>query len=431
MATAPASVELTPTPTLVGKAPVQKKQADEPQPLASAAPLHKYLLLTFFCLGQFLNTLNNSAVLPALPSITHNVHLTESDTVWLLAAYQATFASFLLISGHVLDIYSPKPMFIIGTTFFRAISLRGGFVNDCIVLIVLQALQGIGASLTIPSALSLLVQMFPEPAEQARVIGLFGATAAIGNILGTMVGAIFVQYVSWQWIFWLITMIVLLIAAVCIYLIPTTPHHKDTKVSQLDFVGISTLTAAIILFVYMLTTGSISPWASAGVLVLLFISVALVIAFFIWEIHIGEKNTALPPKLWFYPNFAVLFAVALMPYFWWIQIYLTFSPYWQDVLHWSSIITGIKFLPLGIVGGFIMSNGRRIARLGRPKILILGSLSLSLAASLMLPFTAQLRNQYLPLVFPAFIIGTVGTAVVFVLTNIVFFRTTPPKYAGT
>ncbi|KAG8704900.1 hypothetical protein FRC08_001952 [Ceratobasidium sp. 394] len=101
--------------------------------------------------------------------------------------------------------------------------------------------------------------MFPEPAEQARAIGLFGATAVIGNVLGTMVGVIFVQYSSWRWIFWLIAMIALPIAAACIYLIPTKPRHNDTKVSQLDFVGVSTLTAAIILFVYSLTTDSVSP----------------------------------------------------------------------------------------------------------------------------------------------------------------------------
>ncbi|KAG8697009.1 hypothetical protein FRC08_006788 [Ceratobasidium sp. 394] len=88
-------------------------------------------------------------------------------------------------------------------------------------------------------------------------------------------------------------MIALPIAAACIYLIPTTPRHNGTKVSQLDFVGVSTLTAAIILFVYALTTGSVSPWTSAGVLVPLFVSVALVVAFFVWETRVDEKNAAL------------------------------------------------------------------------------------------------------------------------------------------
>ncbi|KAG8727443.1 hypothetical protein FRC12_022496 [Ceratobasidium sp. 428] len=202
----------------------------------------------------------------------------------------------------------------------------------------------------------MLVQIFPEPVEQARAISMFAASAAIGNILGTIIGAVFVQYASWRWVFWIIAVIALPIAVACIFLIPTTPRCNDTKVSQLDFVGVSTLTAAIILFVYALTTGSVSPWASAGVLVPLFIPVALVAAFFVWEARVDEKNAALPPKLWFYPNFAVLFAVALVPYFWWIQVYLTFVPYWQEVLHWSSIMTGVKFLPLAVTGGTVAAK---------------------------------------------------------------------------
>ncbi|KAG8734428.1 hypothetical protein FRC12_018535, partial [Ceratobasidium sp. 428] len=346
IASTPTSIELNSCPTLVAGAPTSDKSATEPKSITSVPQWLKYLLLAFFCLGQFLDTFNNSAVLPALPIITRSIDLTESDAVWLLAAYQATFASFLLISGRVSDVYSPKPVFIVGTIFFGTISLGAGFVNGRIVLIVLRALQGIGASLTIPSALGMLVQIFPEPTEQARAISMFAASAAIGNILGTIIGALFVQYASWRWVFWIIAVVALPIAIACIFLIPTTPRRDDTKASQLDFVGVSTLTAAIILFVYALTTGSVSPWASAGVLVPLFISVALVAAFFVWEARVDEKNAALPPKLWFYPNFVVLFAVALVPYFWWIQVYLTFVPYWQEVLHWSSIMTGVKLCVL-------------------------------------------------------------------------------------
>ncbi|KAG8684069.1 hypothetical protein FRC09_015640 [Ceratobasidium sp. 395] len=412
MASTPNSIELNSCPTLVADTLTNDKSVTEPKSIA-----------------LFLDTFNNSAVLPALPIITRSIDLTESDAVWLLAAYQATFASFLLISGRVSDVYSPKPVSVVGTVFFGAISLGAGFVNDRIVLIVLRALQGIGASLTIPSALGMLVQIFPEPVEQARAISMFAASAAIGN--STIIGALFVQYASWRWVFWIIAVIALPIAVACIFLIPTTPRRDDTKVSQLDFVGVSTLTAAIILFVYALTTGSVSPWASAGVLVPLFISVALVTAFFVWEAHVDEKNAALPPKLWFYPNFAVLFAVALVPYFWWIQVYLTFVPYWQEVLHWSSIMTGVKFLSLAVTGGIITINGERISRLGRSKLLIIGGLCLELIGTIMLPFSDKPHDEYWPLVFPALLIGTPGTATIFVLTNISFFRNTPPEYAGT
>ncbi|KAF8599786.1 MFS general substrate transporter [Ceratobasidium sp. AG-I] len=428
----PLSVELSPAPTLVFPDTTENtKEAVQYQSLASARPFRKYALLAIFCLGQFLDTSNTAAVFPALPAMTAGVGLIESDSVWLVAAYQATFASFLLISGRVSDIYSPKPAFIAGTAFFGAVSLGAGFVNDRIVLIVLRALQGIGASLTIPSALNLIVQTFPDPSEQVRAIGFFGAAAATGNVLGTLVGAILVQYASWRWVFWFIALIALPIAASCVYLIPKTPSHEGTKASQLDFVGVSALITAIILFIYALTTGSISSWKSAGVLAPFFVSVALMIAFFLWEAHVDEKNASLPPKLWFYSNFAVLVALAFVPYFWWAQVSLTFSPYWQDDLHWSAIMTGVKFLPIGIFGGSVMLNSARIANLGRPKLLTLGGLILALIASIMLIFSANLRDRYWPLVFPAFIIGTIGNAVIFVITNITIFQTTPAEYAGT
>ncbi|KAF8605945.1 MFS general substrate transporter [Ceratobasidium sp. AG-I] len=399
--------------------------------LANTKPLRKYILLAVFCLGQFLDTFNNSAMFPAIPAVSRDVGLTESDAVWLFASYQATFASFLLISGRISDVYSPKPVFIIGTALFGLISLGGGFANDKITLLILRALQGIGASLTIPSSLNLIVQMFPDPQEQSRAIGLFGAIGSFGNLLGTIIGAILVEYTSWSWIFWLIALLAVPISISCIFLIPKTPRNLENKKTSFDFVGVFLLTVSVILFVYALTSGSVEGWKSAGVLAPLFVSIALAVSFFVWEAKIDKDGAALPPKLWFYKNFAVLFAVALMPYFWWVQIYLTFSPYWQDHLGWSSLMAGIKFLPLGIFSAPILCNAARIARWGQPKWMILGGLIFALIATALLPFSAKLEDRYWPLDFPAFVIGTIGTTFVFVFTNINMFRTTPARYAGT
>ncbi|QRV78217.1 major facilitator superfamily transporter [Ceratobasidium sp. AG-Ba] len=433
-------METTPAPNAAPSLTTTVAETDGPDntktttpeaPLAQLPSIQKNVLLAIFCLGQFLDIMNTSAMFPALPATSSAVGLTESDSVWLFAAYQATFAGFLLISGRISDIYGPKPAFVVGSLFFGATSLGAGFLSNRIALLVLRALQGVGASHTIPSALSMIVQMFPESSKQHRAIGLFGASGAIGNVLGTIVGAILVQYTSWRWIFWVIAIVSIPSATACIFLIPKTTGRKGAKVSQLDFIGISLLIAAIVILVYALTTGSVAGWRSGGVLAPFFVSIALFVAFFVWETRVDESNAALPPKLWFYPNFAVLFGTALMPYFWWMQMYLTYSPYWQDYLHWSTIITGVKFLPLGLLSGPIMMNGGHIASIGRPKLLIVSGLILAIIATIMLPFSARLSDRYWPLVFPAFIIGSTGTAVVFVLTNISIFRTTPPEYAGT
>ncbi|QRV74162.1 major facilitator superfamily transporter [Ceratobasidium sp. AG-Ba] len=364
---------------------------------------------------------------PAIPAICRDVGLTDSDSVWLFAAYQVTFASFLLISGRISDVYSPKPVFVLGTAFFGLTTLGGGFPHDKISFLVLRALQGIGASLTIPSSLNLIVQMFPDPQEQGRAIGWFSSVGCIGNVSGTIVGAILVQYASWRWIFWLISIIAVPISISCVILIPKTPRNPEHKKATFDFVGVFVLTTSTILFVYALTSGSVEGWKAPGVLAPLFVSVALAVSFFIWETRIDEASASLPPKLWFYRNFAVLFAVALMPYFYWVQIYLSLSPYWQDHLGWSSIISAVKFLPLGLVAGPITINAGRISQLGQPKWMILGGLTLSLIGSIMFPFSP---GRYWQIDFPAFIIGTAGTSVVFVLTSINIFRATPSHYAG-
>ncbi|KAG8760786.1 hypothetical protein FRC11_014919 [Ceratobasidium sp. 423] len=212
--------------------------------------------------------------------------------------------------------------------------------------------------------------------------------------------------------------------------------YPDWQVAILGSKGRSTnirefSLAAIVLFVYALTTGSVSGWRSGGVLAPFLVSIGFFVAFFFWETRVDEANAALPPKLWFYPNFAVLFGTALMPCFWYMQMYLTFSSYWQDYLNWSTMVTGVKFLPLGIMAGPIMVGAGRIAAIGRPKVLILGGLALAFVATIMLPFSARLNDRYWPLVFPAFVIGSGGTAVVFLLANISIFQTTPPAYAGT
>ncbi|CAE6469608.1 unnamed protein product [Rhizoctonia solani] len=112
-------------------------------------------------------------------------------------------------------------------------------------------------------------------------------------------------------------------------------------------------------------------------------------------------------------------------------MYLTFSAYWQDHLHWSSIMAGVKFLPLGIIAGPIMICAGRVTRIGKPKWMLLGGLAAELVATVLLPFSDRLDDRYWPLDFPAFIIGTAGTSVVFILANVTIFRTTPSRYAGT
>ncbi|OSD00393.1 MFS general substrate transporter [Trametes coccinea BRFM310] len=400
------------------------------------SPVRRYVLLLIFCLAQFLDAFNNSALFSAIPSLVISLDMSEAESTWIISAFQLTFASFLLISGRISDVYNPKYAFIGGVSVLGIFSIGAGFVNSKIPLIVLRALSGIAASMTIPSALTLLVNVFTEPSEQARAIGVFGGCGAVGNVLGLIIGAIFVQYASWSWVFWFVALVALPIALACIFLIPAQEPRvedlagrREARWKSLDIVGVSILTAALILFIFAITSGTTSGWGSATVLAPLIISVFMVAAFFYYETTIPADKAAIPPKTWFLPNFSVLFGTALLPYFWWTTIFTIFTTLWQDIWHWSVISTAIHMLPIGVLA-FSMSFTGSLSRFINPKWIILFGETLCLIATLLLAF-ADRPDRYWPFIFPAFILGSAGAMLTYTHTNIAIFRTTPASMAGT
>ncbi|KDQ57949.1 hypothetical protein JAAARDRAFT_193433 [Jaapia argillacea MUCL 33604] len=418
------AVPLSPAVTLVNEG--------RPRPTSKA---RKYVLLIVFCLAQFLDSFNNSALFSAVPALTLSLHINESESSWLFSAFQLTFASFLLVSGKISDLYNPKVAFIVGVAGLGVISTGAGFSNNKIIIIILRAFMGIVASLTIPSALTLLVKVFPEPLEQARAIGIFGGCGAIGNVLGLLIGALFTQYTSWSWVFWFVAIIAIPVGFICVFIIPPQPSGKRDGESQkerfkrLDIIGVSALTIALILFIFALTTGATGSWASAMVIVPLVISFALIGFFIYWETLLPEDGAAVPPKTWFLPNFSVLFGSALLPYFWWTTVFLIYTNLWQSVYHWEIIEAAIHMIPIGVMA-FAMSFTGPLSRVISPKWLILTGQGLMMIACVLLAL-ADTPDKYWPMVFPAFVLGSTGAMLTFTHNNIAIFRTGPPSMAGT
>jgi MFS family permease len=142
---------------------------------------HKHLLLWLFCGAEFMDAFIASALFPAINVLEKDLHISDANITWAFSAYSATFAAFLLISGRVADVYSARMCFIVGCVILGAFSLGGGFVHSAIPMFLLRAFAGVGAAMTVPSALSLIVEWFPEPSEQAQAISFFGGSSALGN----------------------------------------------------------------------------------------------------------------------------------------------------------------------------------------------------------------------------------------------------------
>jgi len=163
----------------------------------------KHFMLFLFCFAEFMDSFIGSALYPAIRAIQGDLNVGDAEITWAFAAYSATFSAFLLISGRVSDVYSARPCpepfserveadpsitlfftgwsFIVGAFILAAFSLGSGFSHDKVTLFTLRACAGIGAAMTVPSALSLIIEWFPQPDEQARGIAFFGGSGALGN----------------------------------------------------------------------------------------------------------------------------------------------------------------------------------------------------------------------------------------------------------
>jgi len=393
------------------------------------------ILLLLFCFTSFIDAFSNCALFSAIPIISDQLNISNSNAVWLISGYQLTFASFLLVSGRLSDIYNPNAVFVLGATFIGAFTLGAGFTRQQVPLIVLRALMGIGAALTVPSALNLIVHLYPEPVAQGKAIALFGVCGALGNILGLIIGALFVSYASWPWVFYFMSIVGFVLAIGVGVLSPSIKRPSASisdrllRFQRLDLIGVSILTAAQVLFIYGVTTGSSTGWPKANCLAPLIISVFLTIGFVIWENRLPEEMACIPASIWSYTNFGILLAAAFLPYTYWSVVQLGFSWYWQDVFGWRAIIAAVHFLPLGIASFIVTGFVPAMHKAFGIKWVLVGSHVLTIIGTILLPF-ANTPARYWSFAFPGFVLGTSGMAIAFSTVNISIFAVTPRKIAG-
>src|SRR5919198_2043261 len=160
-----------------------------------------WVVLVLICIAQFMVVLDATIVNVALPSIQQDLHLTEGNLQWIVNAYTLVFGGFLLLGGRAGDLLGRKRLFLIGLVVFTAASLLDGLASSEGMLIGARALQGLGAALVSPAALSIISTTFAEGAERARALGVWAAIAIGGSAVGLILGGVLTPYFSWPWVF--------------------------------------------------------------------------------------------------------------------------------------------------------------------------------------------------------------------------------------
>jgi EmrB/QacA subfamily drug resistance transporter len=337
----------------------------------SIAPERKWLALALLAAAQFVVVLDASIVNVALPSIGRDLHFSQDNLSWVINAYTLTFGGFLLLGGRMADLLGRRRLFISGLILFALASLAGGLSTTDTQLVIARAVQGLGAALLSPAALSLVTVIFKEGAERNKALGVWGAVAGSGGAVGVMLGGMLTQWAGWEWVLFVNVPIGLIAAAIAPRLLP---ESRNTGARHFDFAGAVSVTAGLSILVYALVDAASAGWGSTQTIGLIALSVVLIGAFVVIERNSKAPLVPFPGIFRIRTitgiNLTALFiAASLFSMFFFISLYM------QQVLGYDALKAGISYLPLAF--GIIVSAGAASAlttRFGFKPTLIAGLL---------------------------------------------------------
>ena len=241
---------------------------------------NKWLALALLAAAQFVVVLDASIVNVALPSIGGDLHFSQDDLSWVVNAYVLVFGGFLLLGGRLADLLGRRRMFIVGLILFSAASLAGGLATSAGWLVAARAVQGLGAALLSPAALSLVTVMFAEGSERNKAMGVWGAVAGSGGAVGVLLGGMLTEWAGWEWVLFVNVPIGIAAAMLAPRLLPESRNEGER---HFDIAGAVTITAGLSLLVYALVDANSAGWGSTQTLGLSAIAVALIGAFYVIE----------------------------------------------------------------------------------------------------------------------------------------------------
>lgn len=305
----------------------------------------RWLALMVLCLGVLMIVLDTTIVNVALPSVRADLGFSETSLVWVMNAYMLTYGGFLLLSGRLGDLYGHRRLFLIGITAFTLASLACGLANTQGLLVAARAVQGLGGAVVTAVALSLIMNLFTEPGDRAKAMGIYGFVCAGGGSIGVLLGGLLTSALNWHWVFLVNIPIGAAVYALCMFLLPRGRGQASSE--RLDVGGSVTVTASLMLAVYAIVNGNEAGWTSTQTLGLLATAVVLLALFLGIEARV--RSPLMPLGLFRLRNVAianvvgVLWAAAMFAWFFISALYL------QLVLGYAPMQVGLAFLPANLL----------------------------------------------------------------------------------
>ncbi len=391
-----------------------------------STPRAKNLALLLLAMTQFVIVIDASIVNVALPSIGAHLHFSRDDLTWVVNSYTLTFGGFLLLGGRMADLLGRRRMFMLGLIVFSLASLAGGLAQSETWLIAARAVQGLGAAIVSPAALSIITTTFADGAERNRALGIWGAVAGAGGAAGVLLGGVLTSGLSWRWVLFVNVPIGLIAAG----LAPRTllESRREDAANTFDIPGAVAVTAGLALLVYAVVDAVNVGWGATRTIVCLAAAVVLLIAFVVIELR--QDDPLMPFSIFRLRTLrganivGLLIGMSLFSMFFFISLYL------QDVMRYTPIKTGVAYLPLAV--GIIISAGvasQLVTRLGFKIPLAIGMVLIA-AGLLWFAQVPAPHGSYLSDILGPSLLAAVGLGFAFVPVTIAAVTGTEAHEAG-
>jgi EmrB/QacA subfamily drug resistance transporter len=396
---------------------------DKPGP--RSPNVERWRAFTLLAVAFFMVVIDLTIVNVSLPTIARDLHFSQTNLQWVVTAYALTFGGFLLLGGRAADLLGRRRILMLGLALFTTASLACGLATGEAFLIGSRAVQGVGAAIMLPAALSIVMNMFEEGAERNKALGIWGALGAAGATFGLITGGLLTRYAGWQYIFYLNVPI----GAAALLLAPRiVPDSRlVTERRRFDAFGALTGTAGLVLLVDAVAQAPQYGWAAGRTVGLLAASAALLAAFLVVESR--AESPLLPLSIFRLRTLAGANAAGLLLGGSFFGFIFVGTLYMQQVLHYSALKTGVVWLATSLTSVALAGLSQLLVTRGGAKVVMAIGMTL-IGGGVIWATQMPVHGQFLAnLAGPLIIVGA-GTAFAFIPISIAALAGVSEHQAG-
>ena len=374
---------------------------------------NRWRAFALLAVSYFMTIVDLTIVNVSLPTIGRDLHFSETSLQWVATSYALTFGGFLLLGGRAADLLGRRRVFMTGVGLFTAASLACGLATGDGFLIGSRALQGLGAAIMMPAALSIVMNMFAEGAERNKALGIWGGIAASGATVGLITGGLLTRYVGWQYIFYLNVPIGVTALALAPRIVPDS--RLKTARRRFDALGALAGTGGLVLLVDAISQAPQYGWGATRTISVLAAAATFLVAFLVIETRV--ESPVLPLQIFRLRTLAGANTAGLLLGGSFYAFLFVGTLYMQQVLHYSALQTGVAWLAASLTSvAFAGLSQLLVTRVGPKPVMAVGMTLIG--AGILWATQVPVHGRFLGNLIGPFVVAGAGTAFSFIPISI-------------